>query len=489
MTDESPKSNKHSAVDEVTPLLAASEEGPIAQGNEEPSDAHTTPDSEQDKPLPRTQIFLLCYARLVEPIAFFSIFPFINQMIWEVGDVDEADVGFYSGLIESLFSLTQMTLMISWGRAADRLGRKPVLIYSLVGVSIATALFGLSKNIWQMILFRCLAGVFAGTVVTIRTMISENSTPKTQAQAFSFFMFTGNMGIFIGPLIGGSLSNPADQYPRVFGQIHFFKNYPYALATAVTGTVAASAAIVSALFVKETLVRNKGIGTSTSPAPTSTLKIIKSPGVPNVLLIYGMVLLLAFSYTAIAPLFWFTRPELGGYGFSPLWISIFLGAAGALQAIWVLLIFPPLQHRIGTGGILRLCSYGFPLFYALSPATNLLLRQNLRLAFWIIAPLLQVLASAASMSYTAIQLALNDVSPSPTTLGTLNAIALTLATGIRAIAPIVFTSIFATGTRTQILSGYLVWLILVLLALVTIAAIRWLPKKAEGKLVETEPTN
>ena len=99
MTDESPKSNKHSAVDEVTPLLAASEEGPIAQGNEEPSDAHTTPDSEQDKPLPRTQIFLLCYARLVEPIAFFSIFPFINQMIWEVGDVDEADVGFYSGLI------------------------------------------------------------------------------------------------------------------------------------------------------------------------------------------------------------------------------------------------------------------------------------------------------------------------------------------------------------------------------------------------------
>ena len=103
---------------------------------------------------------------------------------------------------------------------------------------------------------------------------------------------------------------------------------------------------------------------------------------------------------SVAPLFWFTRPELGGYGFSPLWISIFLGAAGALQAIWVLLIFPPLQHRIGTGGILRLCSYGFPLFYALSPATNLLLRQNLRLAFWIIAPLLQVLASAASMSYS-----------------------------------------------------------------------------------------
>lgn len=58
-----------------------------------------------------------------------------------------------------------MLLMISWGRAADRFGRKPVLVFSLAGVSIATALFGLSKTITEMIVYRCLAGVFAGTIV------------------------------------------------------------------------------------------------------------------------------------------------------------------------------------------------------------------------------------------------------------------------------------------------------------------------------------
>jgi MFS family permease len=66
---------------------------------------------------------------------------------------------------ESLFSLTQMLVMISWGRAADRLGRKPILVVSLVGVAMATSIFGLSKAVWQMIVFRCLAGVFAGTIV------------------------------------------------------------------------------------------------------------------------------------------------------------------------------------------------------------------------------------------------------------------------------------------------------------------------------------
>lgn len=55
--------------------------------------------------------------------------------------------------------------MISWGKASDRIGRKPVLVFSLFGISIATTLFGFSKTVWQMVFFRCLAGVFSGTVV------------------------------------------------------------------------------------------------------------------------------------------------------------------------------------------------------------------------------------------------------------------------------------------------------------------------------------
>jgi hypothetical protein len=33
-------------------------------------------------------------------------------------------------------------------------------------------------------------------------MLSENSTYKTQARAFSWFAFSGNVGIFLGPVIG-----------------------------------------------------------------------------------------------------------------------------------------------------------------------------------------------------------------------------------------------------------------------------------------------
>jgi MFS family permease len=53
-----------------------------------------------------------------------------------------------------------------------------------------------------MIIARCFAGIFAGTVVTVRAMLSENSTKHTQARAFGYWSFSRNIGLFIGPLLG-----------------------------------------------------------------------------------------------------------------------------------------------------------------------------------------------------------------------------------------------------------------------------------------------
>jgi hypothetical protein len=96
------KDNNLSAIDETTALLATTADDGVAKSYEEPGNYETAAKDDGEKPLPRNQILLLCYARLVEPVAFFSIFPFINKMIWDTGNVEEADVGFYSGLIVSL---------------------------------------------------------------------------------------------------------------------------------------------------------------------------------------------------------------------------------------------------------------------------------------------------------------------------------------------------------------------------------------------------
>jgi hypothetical protein len=86
------------------------------------------------------------------------------------------------------------------------------------------------------------------------------------------------------------------------------------------------------------------------------------------------------------------------------------------------------------------------------------------------------------MGFTGAQLALNDIAPSSATLGTLNALALTLASAIRMVAPALFSSIFAWGVRNQILMGYLIWVVLVAVAVALAVTVHWLPEKAEGRL-------
>jgi hypothetical protein len=150
----------------------------------------------------------------------------------------------------------------------------------------------------------------------------------------------------------------------------------------------------------------------------STWEVIKSPGVAIVVYLYGHMALNALAYTAgsssvfsyvlthwfdrfliVVPLFWFTSPELGGLGFSPLQISMFLGIAGLSQALW-LFPFPTLQHRFGTGGIIRACAVFWPIFMSLNPLANLILRQGWTTAFWILVVSGQVFGSAVSLVFS-----------------------------------------------------------------------------------------
>ncbi|KAG8164818.1 hypothetical protein KVR01_005093 [Diaporthe batatas] len=480
---------------ERTPLLATGDIAPTAdptvseattlQGSSAGTFSENTAadaddeDEDDGRPFPTWQIFWICFARLVEPMAFFSIFPYINKMAQENGNLETADVGFYSGLIESLFSLTQAVFMLFWGRASDRLGRKPILVFSLVGVTIATALFGFSRTIWEMILFRCAAGVFGGTIVTMRTMLAEHSTPRTQAKIFSWFAFSGNLGIFIGPLLGGALADPAHQYPGAFGHVKFFHDYPYVLSSLAVGLLGLVSVFTSAFFIEETLKKEPSSedgAVKPKKESESIRSIVMTPGVAIVLYVYGHIMLLALAYTAILPVFWFTPVDLGGFGFTPIQMSLMLSVNGVAQASWLLFVFPPLQHRWGTNKVLRVCAICYPFFFAICPLGNIVLRSGHDLAFWISAPPILFIGSGIAMSFTAIQLALNDVSPSQAVLGTLNALSLTFASVLRAFTPATFSSLFALGVGTQWLDGYAIWVLMIFFAMGFTVVARYLPE-------------
>ncbi|KAL6909134.1 major facilitator superfamily domain-containing protein [Trichoderma evansii] len=447
------------------------------------------------KPLPKMQVFLLCLAKAIEPIAFFAIFPFIARMVERNGNLPKSDVGFYSGLIESLFSLTQMFVLYFWGYLADTVGRKPVLLWSLVGMAVATFFFTVSTSILQMIVFRCIAGVFSGSGLVIRTMLSDHTTAETQAVAFSWFAFANNVGIFLGPMIGGLLADPTEQFPGLFGGIKLLEDYPYILAGVAITACSVVSIVLSISFLEETLepestTTTAGVSAPARPQRLSTFELLKAPGVAIVIWVYTHVMFLAFAFTAILPVLLYTPIELGGVDFSPFRISVWMTVQGASQATWLVVAFPTLQRRFGTKGSLSACVYVYPLFFVGYIVMNTLLRigtETTAAIFWVMAVVVAFIGPGVSMAFTAVQLALNDVSPNPHVMGTLNALAMTAASAIRSFVPGVSTAIFAIGVRDQILWGHLVWAILIPIAMSLSIFVQWLPEdKQSHKLIQNE---
>ena len=203
---------------------------------------------------------------------------------------------------------------------------------------------------------------------------------------------------------GGPLACPSNphRYPGSFCRAPFFQRFPYALATIIAGAVCFTGVILCVFFLDETLKRDITTTDDGIPKPAkqmSTMDVLRSPGVPMVLYILGHTMLLSLGYTAVSPVFQFTSIAKGGLSFDDRQIAIFLAVAGGSQALWMLLVFPPVQRRFGTGNVLRACTVFWPVLIVLFPAYNEMLRHGLDRAFWIIFYPALALGSGVAMSF------------------------------------------------------------------------------------------
>jgi hypothetical protein len=132
----------------------------------------------------------------------------------------------------------------------------------------------------------------------------------------------------------------------------------------------------------------------------STWELLKYPGVGKVIFVYEHILVMAFAYTAVLPVFMFEPVALGGIGFSPFFISLALSVVGASQAMWLLFVFPSLHSRVGTIGVLRGCSLAWPALFIVWPIANIFRRYHLEVPFWIIAISEATLGSAVAMAFS-----------------------------------------------------------------------------------------
>ncbi|OCF41602.1 hypothetical protein I317_04614 [Kwoniella heveanensis CBS 569] len=360
-------------------------------------------------PLDMGQILLLSMARISEPLTFQILFPFVQQMLVDT--------------------------VIYWARAADRFGRKPVLIASLFGALASTALFGFSRHVWQMYACRFLAGVFGGNAMVIRTLFTENCDSTNQAMAFAYFAFAANMGGLIGPTLGGFFAQPAKQWPHIFGKLQLFVDYPYCLPCLVCAFYVFISMVLCAIWLKETRPDE-----CDNPPPIRSILNRKMLGMLG---IFGWTVTVVFSQQALFPLYLFTPVPIGGQGKTP----------------------PPDRRIrwIGTKRTFNIVAFSFPFFTVIPVIANAFARDNHWAMSEVMLAIYVSFGSATGMTFTSVQLLLNSCAP-PGAIATVNGIAVALCGIVKSIFPAVINSIFAVSVSNQIAKGYLAWFIMVILA-------------------------
>mmetsp|Transcript_49163 Transcript_49163/g.74765 ORF Transcript_49163/g.74765 Transcript_49163/m.74765 type:complete len:628 (+) Transcript_49163:155-2038(+) len=158
----------------------------------------------------------LCWCMLTHSWLLISVFPYSGFMAVDLIDgLTEETAGSYAGLIASAFMMGRACSSYGWGKAADRYGRKFVLITSLALSMLFSILFGLSPTFGFALLWRFLLGMSNGIAGTAKTVVSEIARGNESAETKSMGLVMGmwGWGFLFSPALSGVLAEPLRQYP------------------------------------------------------------------------------------------------------------------------------------------------------------------------------------------------------------------------------------------------------------------------------------
>lgn len=106
------------------------------------------------------------------------------------------------GLLVASFSVAQLLLAPVWGRVSDRVGRKPVLILSLVGTAVGSLLTGLAGGLALLFVGRLIDGASGASVSVAQAAVTDVAAPEQRARLLGLLGAAFGVGFIGGPALG-----------------------------------------------------------------------------------------------------------------------------------------------------------------------------------------------------------------------------------------------------------------------------------------------
>lgn len=120
------------------------------------------------------------------------------------------------GLLFASYSAMQLVFTPILGRLSDRYGRRPILLYSIIGSAFSFLVIGSANAVWMLFAGRILDGVTGGNISTAQAYVADVTTTEDRAKGLGLIGAAFGLGFIFGPAIGGVLSRWGVSAPFYF---------------------------------------------------------------------------------------------------------------------------------------------------------------------------------------------------------------------------------------------------------------------------------
>jgi len=143
---------------------------------------------------------------LIDAIGVGIVFPIMPDLMDRVGAQSTAEGALWGGIMMSAYAAAMFLFGPVIGSLSDAYGRRPVLIFALVTLTIDYIIMALAQTYWVLLLGRILAGVAGATYITATAYIADIAKPKERSAAFGMIGAAFGIGFVMGPALGGLAS-------------------------------------------------------------------------------------------------------------------------------------------------------------------------------------------------------------------------------------------------------------------------------------------